>query len=36
MVLPASEALREHLNESEYQKKVVAAAGSYEFKLMAE
>ncbi len=33
LVLPASEALREHLNESGYQKKVEEAAGSYEFRL---
>jgi hypothetical protein len=33
MVIPASEALREHLNESEYQRKVEEAAGSYDFRL---
>ncbi len=33
MVIPVSEALRENLNESEYQKKVEEAAGSYDFRL---
>ncbi|HYU32777.1 MAG TPA: histone deacetylase [Thermoanaerobaculia bacterium] len=33
MVLPVSEALAERLNESEYQKMVEEAAGSYEFRL---
>lgn len=36
MVLPVSAALREHLDESEYQKKVEDAAASYEFRLAAE
>jgi len=35
MVLPVSAALGEHLNESEYQKKVEEAAASYEFRLAA-
>lgn len=34
MVIPVSEALREHLNEAEYQRKVGEAAGSYDFRLM--
>jgi acetoin utilization deacetylase AcuC-like enzyme len=33
MVLPVSEALHAHLNESEYQKKVEEAAASYDFRL---
>jgi acetoin utilization deacetylase AcuC-like enzyme len=33
MVIPASEALRERLNESEYQKQVDEAAASYDFRL---
>ena len=33
MAIPVSEELREHLNESEYQKKVEEAAGSYGFRL---
>lgn len=33
MVIPASEALRERLTESEYQKKVDEAAGGYNFRL---
>jgi hypothetical protein len=33
MVIPVSEALRERLNESEYQKKVGEAAASYDFRL---
>ena len=36
MVIPVSEALRAHLNESEYQRKVAEAAGNYDFRLVEE
>jgi acetoin utilization deacetylase AcuC-like enzyme len=34
MVIPVSAALREHLDEAEYRKKVAETAGSYDFRLV--